>query len=169
MKIRKIRGYFGVVFFEPKFEENIGTAIRSAHCFGADFIGVIGARYKRQATDTMATEKHVPIFEYKDLQDFPDHVPTGCAVIGIECDAEQTLETFDHPERAIYVLGGEDRNLPQEIKKRIRFETSHCVNMAVAASIVLYDRNQKKLATQRTEEIPQKSTGVSSTHPIDKE
>ena len=154
-KDKKIRGYFGVVFFEPKFEENIGTAIRSSHCFGADFLGVIGARYKRQATDTMATEKHVPIFEYKDLQDFLDHVPAGCAVIGIECDGEQTLETFNHPERAIYVLGGEDRSLPPEIKKRIRFETSHCVNMAVAASIVLYDRNQKKIvATQPNDGTP---------------
>ena len=144
---RKIRGFFGVVFFEPKYEENLGTALRSAHCFGADFIGIIGARFRAQASDTTRTERHVPIFEYKDMEDFLAHVPAGCGVVAVECDGELSLEKFDHPERVIYVLGGEDRSVPADIKKRIRFETSHCLNMAVAASIVLYDRNAKKIKT----------------------
>ena len=134
------RGYFGLAFFEPKFEENIGTAVRSAHCFGADFIAVIGERYKRQPSDTMATERHIPIYEYVDLDDFLKHSPIGCDIISVEVDGGD-IRNFKHPQSAVYLLGGEDRTLPPDIStQRIRIETSHCLNMAVTASIVLYDR-----------------------------
>lgn len=139
-KIIKKRGYWGIAFYEPKFEENIGTAVRSAHCFGADFICLIGRRYKKQPSDTMATERHIPIYEYENLDDFLRHIPIECEIIGIEVDGENIIG-FKHPQRAVYILGGEDRNLPKEIKKRLKIETSHCLNMAVAASIVMFHRN----------------------------
>lgn len=134
------RGYFGIAFFEPKFELNIGTAVRNAHCFGADFIAVIGKRYKKQPSDTMATERHIPIYEYIDIEDFKSHLPLGCEIVVVECDGEDS-KSFIHPRSAVYLLGGEDRNAP-EIKgsKRVRFPTSHCVNMAVASGLILYDR-----------------------------
>lgn len=139
----KERGYFGIAFYEPKFEENIGTAIRNAHCFGADFISVIGKRYERQPSDTMATERHIPIYEYEDLEDFLAHIPLGCELVIVECDGEDSA-TFIHPQRAIYLLGGEDRNAPNIPSiKRVRFPTSHCVNMAVASGLILYDRKLK--------------------------
>jgi tRNA(Leu) C34 or U34 (ribose-2'-O)-methylase TrmL len=137
--MKKSRGYFGIVFYEPKFDENIGTAVRSAHCFGADFIGVIGKRYKKQPSDTMATERHIPIYEWADTEDFLRHIPVGCDVVGVEMDGEDITQ-FHHPDRAIYVLGGEDRNAPAEIKKRLKISTSHCLNMAVAASVVMFHR-----------------------------
>jgi hypothetical protein len=59
----KKRGYWGIAFYEPKFEENIGTAVRSANCFGANFITIIGNRYEKQPSDTMASYRHLPIFE----------------------------------------------------------------------------------------------------------
>ena len=135
----KKRGYWGIAFYEPKFEENIGTAIRSAHCFGANFICVIGKRYKRQPSDTMATERHIPIYEYSDLDDFLKHTPVDCEIVGIEVDGKDIIG-YEHPQRVIYVLGGEDRNLPQEIKNRLRIETSHCLNMSTTASIVMFHR-----------------------------
>lgn len=138
-----MRGYFGIAFFEPKTTENIGTAVRSAHCFGADFIAVIGARYHRQASDTMATQRHIPIYEYKDIEDFMTHVPVGCEVVSVEVDGDDS-RNFKHPQSCIYLLGGEDRTLPPGItEKRVKIPTSHCLNMAVAASIILYDRTLK--------------------------
>src|SRR3990167_8919787 len=131
--MKEKRGYFGIVFYEPKTEENIGTAVRSAHCFGADFIGIIGKRYKKQPSDTMATERHIPTYEYENLEDFLKHIPIDCEVVGVEVDGKDIIG-FKHPERAIYVFGGEDRNLPQEFKNRLRIETSHCLNMATTAS-----------------------------------
>src|SRR3990167_9696014 len=132
--MKKTRGYFGIAFYQPKFKENIGTVVRSAHCFGADFIAIIGARYKKQASDTMATERHIPIYEYEDTDDFLHHLPLGCEIVSIEFDGTKTLEQMKHPQRAVYVFGGEDRTLPLEFSNRHRFDTTHCVNMAVAAS-----------------------------------
>src|ERR1700676_4687298 len=44
----------------------------------------------------------------------------------------------------VYLLGGEDRSVPQiEGATRVRFPTSHCVNMAVASGLVLFDRKSK--------------------------
>jgi tRNA G18 (ribose-2'-O)-methylase SpoU len=141
MKMKKIkRGYWGIAFYKPKFEQNIGTAVRSAHCFGADFIAVIGKRYKKQPSDTMATEKHIPIYEYENLDDFLKHIPIGCEVIGVEVDGKDIIG-FKHPERAIYVLGGEDKNLPKKFKNRLKIKTSYCLNMAVAASIIMFHRS----------------------------
>lgn len=138
------RGYFGIAFYEPKFEENIGTAIRNAHCFGADFIAVIGKRYKRQPSDTMATEKHIPIYEFKDLKDFQEHLPLGCELILVEVDGKE-IKNFTHPSRAVYLIGGEDRTLPDLKAQRVSFPTDYCVNMAVASALILYDRKTKYL------------------------
>ena len=135
----KPRGYWGIAFFEPKFEDNIGTAIRSAHCFGADFIGLIGKRFKKTPSDTMATERHIPIYEYKDLEDFEKHLPVGCEVVVVECDGKD-IKNFNHPQRAVYLIGGEDRNVPEIKVVRVRFPTSHCLNMAMAATLISYDR-----------------------------
>lgn len=140
---KRQRGYFGIAFYEPKFEENIGTAIRNAHCFGADFISVIGKRYKKQPSDTMDTIKHIPIYEYDNLEDFIKHKPLGCEIISVEVDGED-VKNIKHPSRAVYLIGGEDRTLPdlQGIKK-VRFPTDYCVNMAVASALILYDRKIK--------------------------
>ena len=139
----KPRGYWGIAFFEPKFEANIGTAIRSAHCFGANFIALIGKRFAKTPTDTMATERHLPIYEYKNLKDFETHLPVGCEIVVIECDGKDIRE-FKHPDRAVYLIGGEDRNVPKLDAERLRFPTSHCVNMAMAATLVSYDRILRK-------------------------
>jgi len=137
------RGYFGIAFYEPKFELNIGTAIRNAHCFGADFVAVIGKRYKRQASDTSATERHVPIYEYADLNDFLSHIPIKCEIVSVEVDGRD-IKNFIHPERAVYLMGGEDKTLPIiENSIRVRFPTDYCVNMAVASALILYDRKMK--------------------------
>lgn len=137
------RGYWGIAFFEPKTVENIGTAIRSAHCFGSDFLAVIGKRYKRTPADTMASERHIPIYEYTDLDDFKAHIPLGCDVFVVEMGGIDVRGVV-HPERCIYLLGGEDRTVP-EVKgwPRITFPTSHCINMAMAATLISYDRIAK--------------------------
>ena len=141
---KKERGYFGIAFYEPKFNENIGTAVRNAHCFGADFIAVIGKRYERQPTDTTKAERHIPIFEYSDLKDFLNHIPVDCEIVSVEVDGDD-IRNFIHPDRAVYIIGGEDRTLPViEKSKRVRFPTDYCLNMSVASALILYDRKIKK-------------------------
>jgi tRNA(Leu) C34 or U34 (ribose-2'-O)-methylase TrmL len=51
------------------------------------------------------------------------------------------IRNFKHPQRAVYVFGGEDRTLPKITEKRLRIETSYCLNMATAASIAMFYRS----------------------------
>jgi tRNA(Leu) C34 or U34 (ribose-2'-O)-methylase TrmL len=142
------RGFIGIALYEPKFEDNLGTIFRSAMDFDIDFIMTIGHRYKKQPTDTTMAYKHIPLFHFKDTKDFLAHIPQDCELISVEVDGAEQLETFTHPERAIYILGGEDRSVPkslQEKGKSIKIATRFCLNLAVCASIVMYDRNCKAL------------------------
>ena len=83
--------------------------------------------------------RHLPIYEYETLEDFQKHIPINCAVIVVEMDGTDVRD-FTHPERCIYLLGGEDRSVPELPYKRVKFPTDYCVNMAVASALILYDR-----------------------------
>lgn len=138
------RGYFGIAFFKPKTPGNFGAAIRSAHCFGASFVVLIGHRYRREPEDTTHAGKHMPIFEYSTIDAFLDAAPRLGTLVRVEVDSSNDIRQYKHPERAIYLLGGEDLTLPSGLPgDAIRIETPLCLNMAVAASIVLYDRHAK--------------------------
>ena len=143
-----MRGYFGVAVWRPKTESNVGTLWRSANVFGASFLAVVGGRYHKQSSDTMQTPRHVPLFEYNDFDAFLAHLPYGCRLIGVELvENARSLPIFCHPEQAVYLLGPEDGSLSPEILKRCHnrlvIPGSHCLNLAVAGSVVLYDRIAK--------------------------
>lgn len=149
-KKKNNRGYFGIGIFHGKNEENIGTLWRSANILGADFIFTIGKRYSTQASDTMKTPKHIPLFHYADLDDFFRHTPYSCPVIAVELDERSVpLENFVHPERCIYLLGAEDHGIPTEILDRcyatVQLIGDYCMNVSTAGSIVMYDRAVKRL------------------------
>ena len=144
------RGYFGVVAWHNKTAVNLGTLWRSASVFGAAFIGTIGRRYQRQSSDTMLTPRHTPLFHWDDEADFWRHVPDGCQPVAVEiAEGARDLTTFRHPQSAVYVLGPEDGSLPTEIMGRCscvaRIPGNFCLNLAVAGSIVLYDRIAKAI------------------------
>jgi len=141
------RGYFGIGVYHPKTEENIGTLWRHANNFGADFIFTIGRRYQKQASDTSATYKHIPLYHYQDYYDFKEHLPYGCQVVGVELMAGSvSLPEFEHPERCIYLLGAEDHGLPvvllNEVQHVVEIPTMRpqSMNVAVSGTLIMYDR-----------------------------
>jgi len=143
------RGFFGIGIFNGKNEKNIGTLWRSAAILGADFIFTIGKRYQKQASDTMKTPRHIPLYTYKDAQDFFDHVPYDCPVVAVELSDEAImLNKYNHRERCIYLLGAEDSGVPESVLSRckeiVQIPGDYCYNVAVAGSIVMYDREVKK-------------------------
>lgn len=141
------RGYYGIALFEPKTTENLGTVMRSAMNFNADFICTIGNRYRKMSSDTTDSTKHIPLYHYEDWGDFKSHTPQGCDLVFVEVTGKKELPDYNHPERAIYILGGEDRTIPEEIMKghqSVKVDTNFCLNLAVTASIAMYDRQAKK-------------------------
>lgn len=144
------RGYFGIGIFHCKTETNVGTLWRSAAILGADFIFTIGKRYQAQSSDSVKAPRHIPLYHYKDYDDFFQHVPYSCPVIAVElADNSVPLETFVHPERCIYLLGAEDSGIPESILSRcqstVQLIGDICYNVSTAGSIVMYDRATKAL------------------------
>jgi tRNA G18 (ribose-2'-O)-methylase SpoU len=143
-----MRGYFGIGVINLKKELNYGTLFRSAYCFGADFIFLIGKRFTKQCSDTVCSYRHIPLFEYQSCDDFIEHIPYDCQLVGVEiCEKSHPILNYVHPERAIYILGPEDGTINNEIldhcKTVIQIPTKYCLNVAVAGSIVLFDRVNK--------------------------
>lgn len=143
------RGYYGIGILNGKTEMNIGTLWRSAAILGASFIFTIGKRYKKQASDTMKTWRHIPLYHYEGFTDFYKNIPYDCQLIGIELDERaHQIKNYIHPHRCIYLLGAEDNGLTIEAMSHchsiIQLPGEYCMNVAVAGSIVMYDRQNKR-------------------------
>lgn len=140
-----MRGYFAIGVFNPKKSVNIGSLWRSASVFGAAYVFTIGARYRKQPSDTMKTARHIPLHHYADFNDFYEHLPHNAQVVGVElAEGASDLTMFQHPERAVYLLGAEDHGLPPKVLERchhvVRLQGDYCLNVAVAGSICIYHR-----------------------------
>ena len=141
-----MRGFFGVGVEGVSKPMNVGSLYRTAHAFGADFIfaiaPVVNMRLIRKA-DTSETDKHVPLYEYASVDALT--LPRGCQLVGVELlDGAVELPSFTHPERAAYVLGAERGSLSPALVERcahvVKIPTQFCVNLGVAAAILMYDR-----------------------------
>lgn len=141
-----MRGYFGIGVEGLSKPMNAGTLFRSAHAFGASFVFTIaGVWQEREAnlSDTSDSAGQVPHYHFNGLNDL--RLPDRCALVGIELlDNAVELPSFRHPRCAAYVLGPERGSLSPALTERcdhiIRIPTSFCINVAIAGSIVMYDR-----------------------------
>lgn len=140
-----MRGYFGIGIENGKAEVNLGTLWRSAHIFGAAFIFTVGRRYQQQSSDVKKSWRSIPLFNFPTLAELKAYLPFECLLVGVELiPGIEEIENFTHPERAVYLLGSEDRGLSKEALEKchrfVRLPGNDCLNVAVAGSIVMYDR-----------------------------
>lgn len=141
-----MRGYFGIGVEGISKPMNAGAIMRTAHAFGASFVFTIDAAYPRREggrSDTSSAPEHLPLHEYDSLDDF--RLPRGCDLVGIELiEGSADLPSFRHPRQAAYVLGPERGSLSPGLVARcdhvVKIPTRFCVNVGVAAAIVMYDR-----------------------------
>ena len=141
-----MRGYFGIGVEGISKEQNVGTIIRSAHSFGASFFFAINPEvniHGFRASDTSDAFDHMPYYQYPspELLD----LPMACSLVGVEFVEDSVeLPTFRHPTRAAYILGPEMGNLSPEVMERcdhvVKIPMKFCVNVGVAAAIMMYDR-----------------------------
>ena len=141
--------YFGIGIMNGKTPENLGALWRTAQNMGASYIFTIGKRYANQASDTHNAVKSMPYFHFKTFDDFFEHLPKGVRIVGVEKDDRaENLEDFNHPRRCVYLLGAEDHGLTKEAIEKshflVQFASEFSLNVAIAGSIVLYDRSRKK-------------------------
>jgi len=142
------RGYACVGLVNPKSSINVGSALRICGNFGVALLAISGkrfAKYKHACTDTMAAYRHMPLMEADDMHDL---LPFDCIPIAVELSDDATsLVPFSHPERAFYIFGPEDGDVPPSVRKwcakTIYVPTWHCMNLAVSIGVILYDRLAK--------------------------
>ena len=139
-------GYFGIAILNPKTCENVGTLWRTAYQLNASIIYTIGSRYKVSSTDTLNVPNRIPLLELNDWTSFVETAsPKGCVWVCIEMGGTP-LSEFEHPKNAVYILGSEDHGVPKSVLRGCREVVSlegvnyGSYNVAVAGSIVMYDR-----------------------------
>ena len=90
----------------------------------------------------------VPLFELAEWSDFARFAPKGAKWVAIEFGGTP-LEDFEHPPNAVYLLGAEDVGLPTAVLRAchetisLSAENYASYNVAVAGSLVMYDRATK--------------------------
>ena len=82
----------------------------------------------------------------------------GALLVAVEMGGEP-LHSFEHPERAVYLLGSEDNGLPDAVVRAChRHVTLPAVrtesfNVAAAGSILMYDRQAKAMRARDESQI----------------
>jgi len=140
------RGYFGIGVEGISKAMNLGAILRTAHAFHASFSFTINASINVDEilqADTSIAINNMPVHAYKGLGDFT--LPLGCRLVGVEItDDAVDLPSFTHPPAAAYVLGAEQDSLSPALVERcdfiVKIPTRFCVNVSVAAALVMYDR-----------------------------
>jgi tRNA G18 (ribose-2'-O)-methylase SpoU len=144
----------------PKYVENLGTLWRSAHALGASFLFTIRDRFPPEARrdpvaadpalgrpeDTARSWERLPYLTFPTVEALRDAMPLH-TLVGVEqTDDAVDLAAFEHPAQAIYLLGSEiDGITPPALRScdlLVRIPSRGSLNVAVAGSIVLYDRTR---------------------------
>ena len=153
-----VSGYFGIGVLNSKNQANVGTLWRSAFQLGAQFMFTIGTRYRHAPTDTVRAVQRIPLFECDDWTDFAAFAPRGAKWVAIEMGGTP-LEEYEHPLNAVYILGSEDSGLPKSVFRAchdvvsLRAENYASFNVAIAGSLIMYDRQTKERARRAEQEL----------------
>ena len=141
-----MHGYFGVGAERISKPMNLGAILRTAHAFGASFAFSLNAHHNAreiELSDTSKTPAHLPYYKWTSIEDMA--LPTDCTLVGVELTPNAIeLPEFRHPRAAAYLFGPERGELSPEATALcthvVRIPTQFCVNVSVAAALVMYDR-----------------------------
>ncbi len=141
-------GFFGIGILNTTDEINIGTLWRSAYILGASFIFTVGKKYQLEGSDVTKAWTKIPLYHYQTFEELKENLPFSTQLIAVEMGEEaKSINEFEHPDRAVYLLGNEISGLPQQTIKEcqsvIKLPGEHSLNVAVSGSIVMYDRMNK--------------------------
>jgi len=141
-------GFFGIGILNIVNDFNIGTLWRSAYILGAAFIFTVNKKYKPQSCDVTKAWTKIPLYHYRSVDELKSNLPHSTKLIGVEMGEQSIpLDRFEHPLRAVYLLGNERRGLSdkhlQVCESVVSLAGNFSLNVAVAGSIVIYDRVSK--------------------------
>ncbi len=146
--LKKGNGFFGIGIMNSTEQLNIGTLWRSAYILGASFIFTINRKYKQQGSDVSKVWSKNPLYHYDDFEDFKNNLPYSTRIVAVEMGKQAVpVQDYEHPDRVVYLLGGEVNGLSKTTLDHchalIKLPGEHSLNVAVAGSLVMYDRMNK--------------------------
>ncbi len=141
-------GYAAVGLVHPKFDTNVGGAMRACACYGASLVLYQGHKVHRVSTDVHNTYKKIPLLKVDSIV---DSFPFDCVPVAVDLlpEAESLIE-YEHPRRALYIFGPEDGTLGKSVWQKCRDIVyvpnvdGLCMNLAATVNVVLYDRMAKE-------------------------
>ena len=140
-----MRGYFGIGVERMSKSMNAGAIFRTAHAFDASFAFTIDSSVEtfQRRSDTSDARNNMPYYNFDSIGDLM--LPKGCKLVGVELMEDSIdLPSFHHPKQCAYVLGPERDSLSPQLVERcdqiIKIPTKFCINVGLAAAIVMYDR-----------------------------
>ena len=134
-----------------KHDGNIGYLIRSAACFGATAVHVIGSLPKRKVLNPLSGSlvDYIDISEHRDPAAFIEYArENNIKLISAElCKESESIETydFDFSQPVCIVVGHEETGIPVEIlnnSDKIYIPmpgVGYCLNTSQVANILLYE------------------------------
>jgi tRNA(Leu) C34 or U34 (ribose-2'-O)-methylase TrmL len=143
-----------ILLINPKFARNVGTALRAASCFGADSVFWTGTRVSLDVGKGERLPREERMRQYRGQVHLerletvrPVDVVAGTPVAIELVPGAEDLPDFEHPADARYIFGPEDGSLPKGIRtvchRFVKIPSLHCVNLASAVYLTLYDRMVK--------------------------
>lgn len=104
---------------------------------------------------------------YKDVElnnydrFFDQYAGVDVTPVAIElCHDAEILTDFVHPENALYVFGPEDGSIGsvwlRHCHRFLAIPANHCLNLAAAVNVVLYDRRMKRQVAGKEPRLPVK-------------
>jgi tRNA(Leu) C34 or U34 (ribose-2'-O)-methylase TrmL len=143
-----------IALINPKFPHNVGAAVRACSCFGIEQLWLTGERMLHRVEGMSRLPREERIKGYKDVavihdDRFFDRYQGDVTPVAVELlENSEMLTYFEHPENALYVFGPEDGSIEPVWRRHchrfIVIPTAHCLNLAAAINIVLYDRRLKR-------------------------
>jgi tRNA(Leu) C34 or U34 (ribose-2'-O)-methylase TrmL len=144
-----------VALINPKYPHNVGAVLRACSCWGARQLWWTGERVALDVPRGERLPREERLRGYRDVEMvIDDHLfdrfdPGSVTPVAVELlPTAESLVSFDHPEDALYVFGPEDGGLPKAVRvlchRFVLIPTHHCLNLAAAVNVVLYDRRLKR-------------------------
>jgi tRNA(Leu) C34 or U34 (ribose-2'-O)-methylase TrmL len=144
-----------VALIDPKYPHNVGAALRACSCWGVGQLWWTGDRVTLDVPrgERLPREERMKGYRSvamaRDDRVFDCFEPGSVTPVAVELRPQaESLVEFEHPEDALYVFGPEDGGLPKPVRllchRFVVIPTHHCLNLAAAVNVVLYDRRLKR-------------------------
>lgn len=137
---------FHVAIENWEHDFNIGSVVRTANAFNAGGVHVIGRR-RWNRRGAMVTDRYLNVHHHPGVQEFMDWARgEDLAVLAIDnVPGSVAIETFEVPERCVFVFGQEGPGLSVEVTDQAdaileisQFGSTRSINAGAAAAITMH-------------------------------